>query len=608
MNSQNNIEDLLFPCINCGSPNRKSSKFCRSCGNNLLSEVSEQKDTSIIPALYQDKNSFFTNLKESYHMGIDDLNDFLSYQQYLFEASEKGLAIIHRNTGRFIAVNTKFEEITGFSRIELKEETFISLISGLNKANKKYDMPSILQIKEFIIFTGIYEKIWVNVTEYSGIFENNSILLTLDYKKESKTRLVSPATKKLNLIARISEDINSSLNIEDILASTLEKVKSITKSDVALIMFMDEHKKLLPIASSGISETLIENLKTLTIESDRGSRARALSLGKTVMARLNETSSLTGQLVLNENLLSMATIPLKAKDEVIGIMSIGSRRKEDFTEYIELLDVIGNQVAIAIKNSRLYIQVKEQLTELEAKNSKLKELEQTKERLTRMIVHDLKSPLTGVMSYAEYLQVNNTVNDPKLTKIYQSIYTSSQDILRMVINLLEISKMEEEKLTLKLTEVNPGEILQRIKEEMQIKLLKKKLEFKVSIPANLIVPSDKDLFYRIMTNLIDNAIKYSSTGGTITVKIIPKKKKNKILFCIIDEGKGIPEEYRQKIFESFFKLDREECGITTSTGIGLTFCKLAVKSHGGNIWVKENTPHGSKFYFTLPIVAVTSDQ
>lgn len=607
MNSQNNIEDLLYPCINCGSLNRRSSKFCRTCGNNLLSEVSEQKDTSVIPALCQDKNSFFTNLKESYHMGIDDLSDFLSYQQYLFEASEKGLAIIHRNTGRFIAVNSKFEEVTGCSRIKLKEETFLSLISGLNKANKKYDMPSILQIKEFIIFTGIYEKIWVTVTEYSGIFENNSILLSLDYKKESKTRLVSPATKKLNLIARISEDINSSLNIEDILASTLEKVKSITKSDVALIMFMDEHKKLLPIASSGISETLIENLKTLTIESDRGSRARALSLGKTVMASLNETTSLTGQLVLSENLLSMATIPLKSKDEVIGIMSIGSRRKEDFTEYIELLDVIGNQVAIAIKNSRLYIQVKEHLTELEEKNRKLKELEQTKERLTRMIVHDLKSPLTGVMSYAEYLQVNNTVNDPKLTKIYQSIYTSSQDILRMVINLLEISKMEEEKLVLKLTEVNPGEILRRIKEELQIKLLKKKLEFTVSIPDNLTVPSDKDLFYRIMTNLIDNAIKYSATGGTITVKIIPKEKKNKILFCIIDEGKGIPEGYRKKIFESFFKLNGEECGITTSTGIGLTFCKHAVEAHGGKIWVKENTPHGSKFYFTLPIVAVNSE-
>ncbi len=608
MNSQNNMEDILSPCINCGSLNRRSSKFCRRCGNNLVPEVSEKKDTSIISALCQNKISFFTNLKESYHMGIDDLSDFLSYQQYLFEASEKGLAIIHRNTGRFIAVNSKFEEIIGLSRINLKEENFISVISGLNKANKKYDMPSILKIKEFIIFTGIYEKIWVTVTEYSGVFENNSILLALDYKKESKTRLVSPATKKLNLIARVSEDINSSLNIEDILASTLEKVKSITKSDVALIMFMDEHKKLLPIASSGISETLVENLKTLTIESDRGSRARALSLGKTVMATLKESTSLTGQLVLSENLLSMATIPLKSKDEVIGIMSIGSRRKEDFTEYIELLDVIGNQVAIAIKNSRLYIQVKEHLTELKEKNRKLKELEQTKERLTRMIVHDLKSPLTGVMSYAEYLQLNNTVNDPKLTKIYQSIYTSSQDILRMVINLLEISKMEEEKIALKLTEVNPGEILQRIKEEMQIKLLKKKLEFTVSMPDKLTVPSDKNLFYRIMTNLIDNAIKYSTTGGTITVKIILKKKKNRILFCIIDEGKGIPEEYRQKIFESFFKLDGEECGISTSTGIGLTFCKLAVESHGGKIWVKENTPHGSKFYFTIPMIEVMSKE
>lgn len=607
MNSQNNIGDHFYPCISCGSLNRRSSKFCRNCGNTLP-EVFEKKETSVIPSISTDKISFFTNLKESYHMEIDDLSDFLTYQQYLFEASEKALAVIHRNTGRFIAVNSKFEEITGFSRVKLKEETFISLISGLNKTNKKYDMNTVLNTQEFIIFSSLYEKIWVNVTEYSGVFENNSILIAFDYKKESKTRLVSPATKKFNLIARIAEDINRSLNIEEILESTLEKVKSITRSDVALIMFMDEHKNLLPIASSGISETLIENLKTLTIESDRGSRARALSLGKTVMACLNESSSLTGQLVLRENLLSMATIPLKSKDEVIGIMSIGSRRQENLTEYIELLDVIGNQVAIAIKNSRLYIQVKEQLNELEEKNRKLQELEQTKERLTRMIVHDLKSPLTGVMSYAEYLQTNNTIKDPKLTKIYQSIYTSSQDILRMVINLLEISKMEDEKLLIKLTEVNPQEILQRIKEEMQIKLLKKKLEFIVSIPDNLHITSDKDLFHRIMTNLIDNAIKYSASNGTITVKIIPKKKKGKILFCIIDEGKGIAEEYRKKIFESFFKLDGEECGISTSTGIGLTFCKLAVEAHGGKIWVKENTPHGSKFYFTLPMITVTSDQ
>ncbi|MEQ8190053.1 MAG: ATP-binding protein [Candidatus Eremiobacterota bacterium] len=607
MNSRNNIEEAFYPCSNCESLNRNSSKFCRNCGHSLSAEITAKKETAVIPSVCNDKISFFTNLKESYHMGIDDLSDFLSYQQYLFEASEKGLAIIHRNTGRFIAVNSKFEEITGSSRIKLKEETFISLISGLNKINKKYDMNALLNTKEFVIFSSLYEKIWVNVTEYSGIFENNSILLSLDYKKESKTRLVSPATKKFNIIARIAEDINRSLDIEDILDSTLEKVKSITKSDVALIMFMDENKNLLPIASSGISETLIENLKALTIESDRGSRARALSLGKTVMASVNEATSLTGQLVLSENLLAMATIPLKSQDEVIGIMSIGSRRKEDLKEYIELLDVIGNQVAIAIKNSRLYIQVKEQLKELEEKNRKLKELEQAKERLTRMIVHDLKSPLTGVMSYAEYLQTDNTIKDPKLTKIYQSIYTSSQDILRMVINLLEISKMEEEKIILKLTEVNPGEILQRIKEEMQIKLLKKKLEFVVSMPDNLYVQSDKDVFYRIMTNLLDNAIKYSSSNGTITIKIIPKKKKNKILFCIIDEGKGIPEEYRKKIFDSFFKLDGEECGVSTSTGIGLTFCKLAVEAHGGKIWVKENIPHGSKFYFTLPNLSVNRD-
>jgi K+-sensing histidine kinase KdpD len=607
MNVGNNIQELLYPCLNCDSLNRRTSKFCRSCGNTI--EKQEQSLPSL-PSVSdkEDKISFFANLRESYHMEIDDLSDFLSYQQYLFETSEKGLAVIHRITGRFIAVNSKFEEITGFSRIKLKEENFISMISGMNKTNKKYDMKNILNNKEFIIFSSIYEKIWVHVIEYSGFFKNNSIIIALEPRGEVKTQLVHPSTRKLNIIARIAEEINSSLDIEVILNNTLEKVKSVTKADVALVMFIDENKKLTPIASRGISETLVEELRNLVFEPDKGTRARAISLGKTVHADIKEATSLTGKLIVGEKLLSMATIPLKSKNETIGIMSVGSRRKDNFNEYQELLDVIGNQVAIAIKNSRLYIQVKEHLNELEEKNKKLKKLEQAKERLTRMIIHDLKSPLTGVMSYAEYLQTSNIIKDPKLTKIYQSIYTSSQDILRMVMNLLEVSKMEEEKLVLKITEVNPKEILQRIKEEMQIKLLKKKIEFMVSIPDNLHIAADKDLFYRIMTNLIDNAIKYSLNNEKVTVKIIPKKKKNNILFCVIDEGKGIPQKFRKKIFKSFFKLDGEECGITTSTGIGLTFCKLAVKSHGGKIWVKENTPQGSKFYFTLPMITVKSEE
>ena len=100
-------------------------------------------------------------------------------------------------------------------------------------------------------------------------------------------------------------------------------------------------------------------------------------------------------------------------------------------------------------------------------------------------------------------------------------------------------------------------------------------------------------------NILDNGIKNSKPSGKIKIEVI--KDEHDFLFCIIDEGKGVPPEYREKIFEDFFSLNTEESLIGTSTGIGLSFCKMAVEAHGGRIWVEENSPSGSKFYFTLPV-------
>ena len=115
------------------------------------------------------------------------------------------------------------------------------------------------------------------------------------------------------------------------------------------------------------------------------------------------------------------------------------------------------------------------------------------------------------------------------------------------------------------------------------------------------IEGDKNILYRVITNLVDNAIKYSNADGKIAVEASYGKKENELLFCISDEGPGIPEEYREKIFQSFFTIDRGNNEITNSTGIGLSFCKLAIEAHGGKIWVEENSHGGSRFYFTLRI-------
>ena len=535
-------------CPLCNTSNRENSKFCRHCGKGLHQSKAAPEPNIICPRckkfnkigteicscgfnfqeimlrgektrlisrpraeeekIHKNKDkikttgSFGDNLLEFFETDLEGLNSIISYQQYLFEFDEKGLAIISEKDGRFITVNSKFEQITGFPRNSLAIETFDTLISKVHPKNNKYDMDSVRKTSKFWIFDRDNKKISVKVNHGKNLDNNNSILITLEDIAETilkKDREVivkrgKSATKNLYLITRISEDINRSLDIETILNNTLDKAMSATSSDVALIMFMDEDKNLDPIASRGVSNDLLENLKIHTVKADTGSTARALSLGRTVdvkeSIRMLSSSkilaqkkgrrgrSLSGALVMEENLSSMVTVPLKSRDEIIGTMSLGSRKKENYSgKDLELLDSIGNHVAIAIRNSRLYSQTKDQLKELEEKNRRLRELEDMKKRLTRMIVHDLKSPLASIMAYADYVKAQKGISRKKLIEFFESIHESTQDTLIMVMNLLDISKMEEEIFNLTLSRVNLWELTDKVLNELEIKLNKKKSVF-----------------------------------------------------------------------------------------------------------------------------------
>ena len=96
-------------------------------------------------------------------------------------------------------------------------------------------------------------------------------------------------------------------------------------------------------------------------------------------------------------------------------------------------------------------------------------------------------------------------------------------------------------------------------------------------------------------------MKYSGSDSKIAIQIKYKKLDQEVLFSFSDEGRGIPQGYKEQIFEPFFTVDIDDSVITTSSGIGLSFCKLAVETHGGKIWVEDNIPRGSEFIFTLPL-------
>ena len=157
--------------------------------------------------------------------------------------------------------------------------------------------------------------------------------------------------------------------------------------------------------------------------------------------------------------------------------------------------------------------------------------------------------------------------------------------------------MEEGQLNLNLENFNMIEILDTVAKEYEHPANAEDKEIVVVVPPDLPpVSGDRNLLYRTLSNLLINAIKHTSRRGTITLRGILDN--NEIRVQVEDSGQGIPEEYLESIFEKFGQVENRQ---RSGTGLGLTFCKMAVESHGGRIWVESEEGKGSHFIFTLPL-------
>jgi NtrC-family two-component system sensor histidine kinase KinB len=245
-----------------------------------------------------------------------------------------------------------------------------------------------------------------------------------------------------------------------------------------------------------------------------------------------------------------------------------------------------------------------------------KELEKMREDLMRMIIHDLRSPLTGIMGGLHLLR--KVVENPtsRVEMLLDVATNSSQKMLEMVNSLLDISQLEAGKMRLEIKARSLPDLVDRARERVAPLALEDDIALQVDLPPNLPqVAVDEDLMTRVLVNLLDNAIKFSPQGSVVSVRANgasapPTFKESEITLqpyvsvSVTDTGPGIPEEYWEKIFEKFSQVEGRESRRGRGSGLGLTFCKLVVEAHGGHIWVKSQKGQGSTFTFTLPIAGV----
>ncbi len=251
------------------------------------------------------------------------------------------------------------------------------------------------------------------------------------------------------------------------------------------------------------------------------------------------------------------------------------------------------------KNSLIEKQKQEvvkQKEELQKTNQKLTELIRFKEKMTGMIVHDLKNPLNNILN-------SNEIDDDEFRE--QLVKQSGYDMLNLIQNILDVYKLEEAKMNVEPELLNIPEILKACTSELALYITEKDLELNYSEHETPVVTADKNLIKRIFSNLMSNAVKYGAVGSSISIKS-KVVNQTEIRFSIENQGPTIPQEKQSIIFESYNQHESRAIGRASSTGLGLSFCKMAVELHGGKIGVNSNEQR-TEFWFTLPSRGVNTE-
>ncbi|MCB9150715.1 MAG: hypothetical protein H6641_18325 [Caldilineaceae bacterium] len=301
---------------------------------------------------------------------------------------------------------------------------------------------------------------------------------------------------------------------------------------------------------------------------------------------------------------SQIIIPLESGNEVLGLIYFLSRQSHLYTlEDVRIGFLLGTQLAGAIRNAQRFHEINDLYAKLEDAYTNLQRVKQMQDDLTHMIVHDLRNPLVSIIMAIQLLerQLNITHTAINYTRPIHLANISAQRMKTMIEELLDISKLEAGELQPQLAIVNLHALLQEQRRLYHLRADAMQKRFWAEIPTQLSpIVGDVEILRRVLDNLLDNAFKYTCAQGQVVLSAIQHDAYVEI--AVEDNGPAIPAALYEDVFRKFFQVtDKLTASQLKGSGLGLTFCRLAVEAHGGRIWLESGALGGNRFVFRLPL-------
>jgi two-component system phosphate regulon sensor histidine kinase PhoR len=288
----------------------------------------------------------------------------------------------------------------------------------------------------------------------------------------------------------------------------------------------------------------------------------------------------------------------------VGILQLESRRLDRFNqERFEFLQLITGRIAAFLDNANLYLKTETQLVELKKLYDEVAYLVQLKTDMIRIASHDLRNPLGGISYYLQRLQADKDNLTEKQEDRLEKIAENVKKMNRITTDILSLEKIDQMAQEHKPEVFDLKAKIERIVNEQSDFAIRKSQHLTMNLPNDdVFIDGDESLLHEAITNLINNAIKYTPTDGNIEVKLRANERTGEAIVTVTDDGYGIPEDQQERLFSPFYRVNTRETSEIEGTGLGLHLVKNIINRHDGEMIFESVYGKGSRFGFNIPLL------
>ena len=414
-----------------------------------------------------------------------------------------------------------------------------------------------------------------------------------------RTSELTRSVEQLTALGDVGRAVSSTLDLDTVLQTIVTRASQLAGTDACSVFEYDEATEAFQLrATNNLDEEVVALARRTPTRKGEGTLGRmAVTRQPVQIPDITVADAYRGPLrdiLLRTGTRALLAVPMLREDELIGGLTVNKKTPGAFApEVIELLQTFATQSALAIQNARLF-------REIGDKSRQLEEASRHKSEFLANMSHELRTPLNAILGFNEMIlgEVYGSLT-PDLREPLTDIQNSGKHLLRLINNVLDLSKIEAGRMELAPSDYTVQDLVERVRSTLHPLAAEKGLEFVASVPEDIPVAyGDAGRITQCLVNLAGNALKFTREGRVgITVGL----QVDRLVYRVADTGIGIAPDKLATLFTEFRQGDATVASEFGGTGLGLSISKKFIEMHGGRIWVESEPGKGSVFSFEIPL-------